>query len=296
MRKSFNEIANGNRPEFVARRNRLAAVAGVMLLAGWAIVDGIFAVPLAAEEKSDEEETEVQLAARKIVEPITLTAIVGEKRQPVELVKQPVLRYGDIPRANDKGSVWIWQRAGRPQAIMELFRSSESRAWVYVIHSLSNDPLEGDFGERAQNWATSRAGVQWKGFPDAPSPADRPVLRARQMKDLSQKFTAHEFWDPNHSRFELRLLVKPIHQYSAPESGLLDGAVFVLCHETNPEVVLLIEAVKEQEEAKFRYSLARLGHAELHVAFGGEEVWRQERIAETKPNDPYWMVFRRIQP
>src|SRR6516164_4491774 len=51
----------------------------------------------------------------------------------------------EIQRANDKGSVWIWQRAGRPQAVMELYRGSDSRSWVHVIHSLSPDALEGDF-------------------------------------------------------------------------------------------------------------------------------------------------------
>ena len=74
----------------------------------------------------------------------------------------------------------------------------------------------------------------------AQTPADRPAGRARQIKDLAQRFSAHEFWDPNNSRFELRLLIQPVHKYSEPDSGLLDGALFLVCHETNPEVALLL--------------------------------------------------------
>ena len=249
-----------------------------------------------AETKSAEDETEIQQAARKIVEGIKLTVIDGEKRQELEMLEQPVLRYGDIPRDNDKGSVWIWQRAGRPQAVMELFRGADSHSWVHVIHSLSADALEGDFGGPVPHWTPPRGAVQWNALAAAQAPADRPAARARQIKDLAQRFSAHEFWDPNNSRFELRLLIQPVHKYSDAEWGLLDGGMFLLCHETNPEVALLIEAVQESGGAKFRYALARLGHAELHVSVDGKEVWRQERVAGTKPSDPYWLLFRGANP
>jgi hypothetical protein len=250
-----------------------------------------------ADAKSDDSETELQQAARRIVEAVELSALVGDKHEKLELIKQPLLRFGDIPRANDKGSVWIWQRAGRPQAVMELYRGADSRSWVHVIHSLSPDALEGDFGGNAPRWLPPTPGVTWTRFPDAAAPAERPVARARQIKELAQKFAAHEFWDPDNSRYELRLLIQPVHKYSDPENGLLDGAVFLICHETNPEVALLIEAVRSGEkEPEFRYALARLGHAELHVALAGTEVWRQDRVANTKPSDRYWLLFRGVSP
>lgn len=266
---------------------------GVGLLPSNAIV----AAPEGEGEKQEaDDETDLQQAARKIVEGIKLHVITGERREDVELLKQPLLRFGDIPRANDKGSVWLWQRSGRPQAVMELYRAADSRSWVHVIHTLSADAIDGDFGGQAPRWTPARAGVKWKVVPAAPEPADRPAARARQIKELAQRFTAHEFWDPNNSRYELRLLIQPVHKYSVPDSGLLDGALFLVCHETNPEVALLIEAVQESGIAKFRYALARLGHAELHVAFDEHEIWRQERVDRTSPQDAYWLLFRGVNP
>jgi hypothetical protein len=192
--------------------------------------------------------------------------------------------------------VWIWQRSGRPQAILELYHGADGRSWVHVIHSLSADALEGDFGRLAPRWTPASAGIEWNVLAGAPDPADRPTARARQIKELAQRFTAHEFWDPNNSRFELRLLVQPVHKYADAERGLLEGAMFLLCHGTNPEVVLLIEAVTDGGNARFRYALARLGHAELHVAFDEKEVWRQDRVADTNPRDSYWLLFRGNNP
>ena len=285
LRRSMNSLRLSLRLSFL--------IVGIGLLQSGKLI----AAPDAPEKtKSAEDETEIQQAARKIVEGIKLTAVDGKKRQELELLEQPVLRYGDIPRANDKGSVWIWQRSGRPQAVMELFRGADSHSWVHVIHSLSADALEGDFGGPVPHWTPPRGAVHWNALAAAQAPADRPAARARQIKALAQRFAAHEFWDPNNSRFELRLLIQPVHKYSDAEGGLLDGALFLLCHETNPEVALLIEAVQESEGAKFRYALARLGHAELHVAFDGKEVWRQQRVAGTKPSDPYWLLFRGANP
>ena len=45
-----------------------------------------------------------------MAESIKLSSIVEGKRVELEMLEQPVLRFCDIPRANDKGSVWIWQR------------------------------------------------------------------------------------------------------------------------------------------------------------------------------------------
>ncbi len=268
---------------------RVAALAIAVLACG-----ALSAAPESDDEKSAlNDETELQQAARKMAESVKVSALLEGTSQELDLVPQPVLRFGDIPRANDKGSVWIWQRDGRPQAIMELYRGADGRSWAYVVHSLSDEALRAEFGAGAPTWNPPAAGIKWATLPEAPAPADRPLVRARQIKDLSQKFTAHEFWDPNNSRYELRLLVQPVHKYTGAASSPVDGAVFLLCHETNPEVVLLIEADQESGGGgRYRYALARLGHAELHVAFDKKEVWEQPRVANPTARDAYFLVLK----
>src|SRR4029077_11391922 len=77
------------------------------------------------EKAAVEDETELQQAARKMAEAVELSTLADGPQRELELVPQPVLRFGDIPRANDKGSVWLWHRQGRPQAIMELYRGTD---------------------------------------------------------------------------------------------------------------------------------------------------------------------------
>ena len=113
------------------------------------------------------------------------------------------------------------------------------------------------------------------------------------MKEISRRLEAHEFWDPNNSRFELRLLVQPVHRYHDESAKVLDGAVFVLAHGTNPEVLVQIEADTAEQPARWRYSFARLGSAELHVLFDGKEIWTQPRTPGIvgQPVDPYWLFW-----
>lgn len=292
MRNAECRIRNGKR---VA-----SAVAALLPILRLSLVSSFVAAgmgfgALEADDKTgdDREESKIQKRARGMAQTVTLSTVVDGKRRELEMLDQPVLRYGDIPRANDLGSVWIWQLDGRPQAVMELYRGTNGRAWAHVVHSLAAGGIIGDFGGGAPKWTPSEPGIKWNNIGNEPVPAERPAVRVRQIKELAQRFTAHEFWDPNNSRFELRLLVQPVHKYSNAASGLLDGAVFLLCHETNPEVVLLIEAVQGTDAAAaFRYALARLGHAELHVEFDGKEVWKQRRIDNPRSSDAYFLIMK----
>ncbi|MSR57849.1 MAG: hypothetical protein EXS05_09260 [Planctomycetaceae bacterium] len=239
-------------------------------------------------------ESAIQAEARNLIQSIRLEVVSPSNRTPARLIDQPRLRFGDVPRDNEKGSVWIWESAGRPAAILELYKGSNGRQWVHVIQSLSEESLEADVGDAHPHWAPQKAGIEWRDFPGAPAPAERPNVRLRQMKDLAQQFAAHEFWDPDETRYELRLLVQPIHKYSQPDEGLLDGAVFVFTHGTNPEVALLVEAIhKSEAKAGYRYALARLGHAEMHASLADREVWVLPRVkGDSSPDSHYWLFFK----
>jgi hypothetical protein len=212
-------------------------------------------------------------------------------RNPVERVPEPILRFSDVAREHEDGTVWIWGRTGRPTAIVELYKNIGADFWVLTMSSLSTAPV-GLQARSGWTWRSERPGVVFQAIASAPAPAVKDAVRLRRMKDLAGHFTAHQFWDPNNQRSELRLLPQPAHRYQDPATGLLDGALFLFCHSTNAELILLIEATRQNEaEPAWRYALARLGHAEFHVLLDGREVWQVARVHVPAANDPYYLVL-----
>lgn len=217
------------------------------------------------------------------------TGLAGESA--VDRSESALLTFGDAARSNESGSLWMWSRGGRPLAMMELYRSSgQNQPWVHALTVTS--PRLGTLDDSAGHRWTPRTSH----FSLVDVPAGGPVAatspqRLRRIKEISRRFSAHQFWDPNNTRSELRLLVQPVLRYRDEESQVLDGAVFVLAHGTNPEVLLQIEAVAVESQPVWRYSLVRLGSAEMHVELDGREVWTVPRTPGVvgRSEDPYWL-------
>lgn len=212
----------------------------------------------------------------------------------VPLLERPLLTYGDSARSNENGTLWAFGKTGRPLALLELYQpTGRTENWVHAVTltSLSAVTMKTPV---AAKWTPETTQVSFKKITDAAAPAERESARLRQLKDLARRFDAHEFWDPDNSRFELRLLVQPVHRYHDAKAGIHDGAAFVLAHGTNPEIVLLIEAQGETlEKAAWHYGFARVGSAEMHVALDGKEVWKQNRTPGVagRSIDPYWLFL-----
>ena len=210
----------------------------------------------------------------------------------VELVEQPLLTFGDTARLYENGTLWAFGKSGRPVAFIELFQGRDRTRWgeAVTLTSQTHDVvMRTPYGTR---WTPQKTQIEPALIPASPAPAANKTVRLRQMKDLARRFTAHEFWDPDNSRFELRLLVQPVHRYDDAKAGVHDGTAFILAHGTNPEIVLLVEALGEKLEAsRWHFSLARSSSAELHVELDGKEVWTQDRTPGVvgRPTDPYWM-------
>lgn len=208
----------------------------------------------------------------------------------VELLSNPALSYGDAARNWEGGTLWVWGKSGRPAAFMELFRDvGTNQPWIHALTLTSPEliQLTGPIGKR---WTPKKSHFELKDVPDSPEVSDRPVVRLRQMKEISRRIEAHEFWEPNNSRFELRLLVQPVHRYQDESAKVIDGTVFVLAHGTNPEVIVQIEA-HASEPPRWQYSFVRLAGGELHVSFDNKEVWTAPRNVTDQSVDPYWLFW-----
>ena len=217
--------------------------------------------------------------------------------EPIELIDHPLLTYGEPTRRNETGWLWAFSTTGRPAVFVELFRAppadGEREVWRHAL-TLTSDRLPVMTTPIETSWTPATTQIESTPFPEAPLPHAKEITRLRQMKELAGRFTAHEFWGADNQRFELRLLVQPVHRYSDPKAGLHDGAVFIFANGTNPEIILLIEAIGERlETARWHYSLARQSSAETHVQLGGNEVWQKDRTRGplTKPTEPYWLFM-----
>jgi hypothetical protein len=212
----------------------------------------------------------------------------GELVPPIE---RPLLLFGDDPRNLTRGILWGWG-AGRPVAVAELWRGRAENAPYAVSLTLSGEGLIAMSSDGKPRWQPAEKQIAFAPLADAEPPAAKEPARLRQIKEISRRFTAHEFWDPENSRFELRLLVQPVHRYSDPTAEIQDGALFVLAHGTNPEALLLVEAVGPTlEKARWQYGLVRSSNAETHVELDGKEVWMQPRVkgGSTRPAHPYFV-------
>ncbi|MGO8750791.1 MAG: hypothetical protein ACLQNE_32980 [Thermoguttaceae bacterium] len=244
----------------------------------------------------DEERSGRLLRMTQSAQKITVSCVVDSNRIPARLVSSPVLRMSDMSRERLDGTIWLWTHRARPVVILQLWTQIHHETlYEYAFSSLSTGLVVAK--SEYWTWAPDRGGLKWVSIPGT-GPSEKPVMRLRQMKDLARRFTSQEYWDPNNQRTELRLLPQPIHRYAAaedvtPEDGVVDGAVFAFCQDTDPEVILLIESVRQQGTAvHWQYGLAPLGSAEFHVQFDGQTVWRLPRAPgiSGNPTDPYRML------
>lgn len=192
-------------------------------------------------------------------------------------------------------TVWAWGRKGRPTAFLklELYPNFFGRSiWSFGFTSLSSGPVAAEY-EGQRRWSPTKPGFEPRPLPDVPPPAEKPAQRLRQMRDLARRFAAYRIWGLNDQRTELRLLSQPLRRYDDAETGLLDGTVFGLAKDTNPNILLLIEATAaDDSRAHWQYALVRNGDAEYHVEFDGREVWEAPERACVDPLGPFHWFHR----
>ncbi|MEZ6129487.1 MAG: hypothetical protein R3C59_12460 [Planctomycetaceae bacterium] len=222
--------------------------------------------------------------------------IHNEQMQPVDRITDPLMTFTDPARANDRGTIWAFGTSGRPLAIMERYVTADRASWIQVA-SLTSTTLVRATLPVNQRWTPQSRQVKLKTLTDIQPPASQPGRRLLQMRQMSRRFTAHQFWDPDNSRFELRLMPSPLHRYEDPDGGIADGAIFAFCHGTNPEILLFLEAFRTKDAEAWRYAFASLGSAEMHVDLDDEEVWSLPRASQVvgSPLEPYWLTLTSVK-
>lgn len=196
----------------------------------------------------------------------------------LKLREPSILNWTNPARLQERGSIYVWTDKQRPLAIGSFFTYQMPDGKVFKkheLHSLSTRPLEATYnGQKA--WTPDQPGVTWTAMKDAPKPGSTHVNRLLQMRQLARQFRA-EMVDPKGDRNELRLAPRPLYEYASPETGVTDGVIFTFVVATDPEVLLLMEAIAPSgQEPSYRYGIARFHYWELAVYEGDKKVWTAE--------------------
>jgi hypothetical protein len=187
------------------------------------------------------------------------------------LQAEPVLRFTNTIGTAKDGAVFLWLGADdRPAAAVQIFLHRDGR-WIQEFTSLATDPFDA-----GTVWKPSQAGLAFKPVPGAPTPAETPDQRLRQMRALTRQCGI----DVHHEQKSwntLRMLTKPLARYGKAATGsklkVIDGALFAYVLTTDPEAYLVLEAREGKNGPEWQYALAPESIYALRASWDRREVW-----------------------
>ena len=178
-----------------------------------------------------------------------MAVMVDGKEQLGELKVEPVMRYSDEPRFITDATLWVWSLNSRPVAIqkVEVNDLNEVPLWTICFGSFAESNVDVRWPS-GQTFKSTEAGWAFAPIPNAEAPAEGAAVRTLQMRALSRRFSGSVYSTVQKSSIEMRLLPKPLLEYSDPETKQPLGAVFSFASNgTNPTIFVVIEARKNKE-------------------------------------------------
>jgi hypothetical protein len=201
-----------------------------------------------------------------------------------------VLRWANNARGSEDGVTVLYVHEGKPLAAACVY--PWARRLEHDFESLSRERIAARQNGQVI-WQPQQPGVAFADIPDAPALEAARPQRLRQMKSLAERFQATMLgWKADSTdREELRLLSRPLFRYDPKGGSVIDGAVFAFAMGTDPEALLLIEAVKDGEAARWQYAFARRTSGELEGRLDGAVVWKAPRYPpQYDPRLPHFTI------
>ncbi len=216
----------------------------------------------------------------------SLTLNAEGRAEALRVHATPLFRFNDAARSTSDGTLWLWEAGSAPLAVLCLFHKSVlAQEWNYELTLLGDGPVQVS-GRPGWTWEPGRQRQQWLTI-DGPVVDGRDAVRLRQFKALAHEFVATE---PEHAGSVLRLLPQPVHRYTRAGDGFVDGTLFLFVWETNPEVVMQLEALGGRSPG-WRASFGRVAASRLVVSRRGEPVWEAEPVRQWDPQADYYSHY-----
>jgi hypothetical protein len=216
--------------------------------------------------------------------------VFAGRASPAPIKPESVLRWTNAPRGQEgEPTLIIWADAGRPLALASVYPWTGHL--VYDCVSLARGVGLTAREDGRTVWSPTKGGVTFRDLSDIPPPGTNARARLTQMKSFAELFKVTMFGlkADQSDREEMRLLPKPIYRYKLDDAktvhpDLIDGALFAFVQGTDPEAVLLIEAIRHGDRTGWQYAFGRATAAALEARLGASVVWTAPRTYGS--NDP----------
>jgi hypothetical protein len=216
--------------------------------------------------------------------------VAGRPEHVLSQTPEPILRYSNpVRNFFSDGCTYLWLGGERPVAAGTIsIRGKGAVHWEFS--SLTSQPLRCNYLDAAV-WTPQTGNLVEQQVADGPVPAANARLRLLQHRQVARRFAVMQHDLDNGLNKPLRMLPQPVYRWADAEAGVIDGAMFAFCETTDPEALLMIEAVRSQGAAKasWRYTMARMTSRPLTFSHDEKVVKKLEGYWTNprSPNDSY---------
>lgn len=225
-----------------------------------------------------EEQKRLQDARLAFVKQSAAKYEFTQRGKKVTLIETPLLRWNNTVVEEQDALLFMWTLDGRPVAAAQFF--AQKQWWLHEFQSMTFSDKEGAFAGRydgTEFWSPKKGGQSEIPLPPI-KPADSAARRLQQMKEIADSFTGDDHVVTEggaKTTYALRVLPRPIYRYR-DVPGFLDGAIFAMVQDNNPEILITIEC-PTGDDAKYRVGLTRMTSYEIEIQRDGKEVLRLAR-------------------
>jgi hypothetical protein len=241
---------------------------------------------LAQDDRSEKAEFKRWLDYYQNVASAYDIRLESDEQTKLEVSRAPVMSYSHASEGVH-GAFFLWTRKGRPELVGSIWSDDVGggrRNVVHEFHSLALGRLVPvRVGDRM--WRPA-PGVELKPIPNSQKPKDSRPLRLAQMRLLARDFTG--FSKPHGREVRLRTPPQPLYRYPSGEANLIDGALFCMFADWDPDLILLIEARDGKEGSQWFYGIARFNATPLRLEYNGTTVWESGLVPMSDPTSPFY--------
>jgi len=221
-------------------------------------------------------------------------AETGGEQRTAELQASPLLTWQN-PISGANGGVFVWIIAGRAVALCKAHVNDRRRHYVESSITLRHGLQCSQSGSAI--WVPEESTAVAVPVTDLAPPRETRAGRLLQMRELAGSFEIEDQWGEGQEElYQLRLLPRPLYRYEAPAEQVIDGVIFGYSQGTNPEAVVVIEAIETDSGREWRCQVSRLTGYALTARRRGDVVLDVPKMNNTTRTSSFHNLYQQLNP